>query len=58
MKEKGLFDPHLGHEAHMLDDASPLFGHMVELTLPLEELIYHEEITFQPLAPKRWPLEA
>jgi hypothetical protein len=50
--------PSLGHEAHRLDDAPPLFGHMGEGTFPLEAFRDHEEITFHPLAPKHWPLEA
>ena len=50
--------PSLGHEAHRLDDAPPLFGQMGEKTLPLEALRDHEVIAFQPLAPKCWPLEA
>lgn len=57
MKAQGYLDLHLGHEAHELDDVPPLFGHMGEGMLPLEELRDHEEITLQPLAPKCWPLE-
>jgi hypothetical protein len=53
-----LLGPSLGNEAHMLDDAPPLFGHMGEGIFYLEALRDHEAILFQPLAPKRWPLEA
>jgi hypothetical protein len=53
-----LLGPSLGHEAHRLDDAPPLLGHMGGGTLPLEALEDHEVITFQPLASQRWPLEA
>jgi hypothetical protein len=58
MKAQVHLDVHLGHEAHTLDDAPHLLGHIGEGTYPLEALRDHEEITLQPLTPKRWPLEA
>jgi hypothetical protein len=50
--------PSLGHEAHRLDDAPPLLGHMGRGTLPLEALGHHEMSMFQPFTPQRWPWKA